>query len=90
MTIDKTSPMLRQLHIDQFARPLMFVRILSLFVVVFWVRAFAGVIVDALTGNFIDAVYQLPLMLALGFPAWVFWRSIDVTSAVTDPLMRVA
>jgi hypothetical protein len=38
MTIDKTSPMLRQLHIDQFARPLMFVRILSLFVVVFGLK----------------------------------------------------
>ncbi len=89
MTIAKPSPMLRQLHIDQFARPLMFVRMLSLIVVISWIQAFGVFMVEAFTGDF-DAVYQLPFMLALGFTAWVCWRSIDVISVVTDPLMRIA
>jgi len=82
--------MLRQLHIDQFARPFNLIKALSFGVVIVWLKAFAGVMVDALTGNFIDAAYQLPFILALGFTAWVFWRSIDGISAVTDPLTRIA
>jgi hypothetical protein len=41
-------------------------------------------------GNFIQAVYQLPFLFALAFPAWVFWRNIDVVSSAADPQMRIA
>src|SRR5262249_25650372 len=90
MTIDKPSPMPRQLHIDQFARQLMFVRILSLIVVIYWIQTFGAVMATVFIGNFIDAVYKLPFMFALGFPAWVCWRSIDPISTATDPLTRIA
>jgi len=82
--------MLRQLHIDQFARPFYLIKALSFGVVIVWLKAFSGTIVDASIGNFIDIAYQLPFMLALGFTAWVFWRNIDGISAVTDPLTRIA
>ena len=90
MTIDKPSPMLRQLHIDQFARPFRFVKWLSFAIVIAGLQIFSGFIEDALTGKFVDTLYQLPLMLALGFTAWVCWRNIDGISAVIDPLMRIA
>jgi len=90
MTIDKPAPMLRQLHIDQFAKSLFFIKAISIIVLIFWLQASGLVIVNALRGNLIGAIYQLPFMFALGFPAWVFWRSLDVTSTVTDPLMRIA
>jgi hypothetical protein len=90
MTIDKPSPMLRQLHIDQFARPLMFVKAINIIVLIFWLQAFGVVMATAFTGGFIGAIYKLPFMFALGFPAWVFWRSPDATSTVSDPLMRVS
>jgi len=90
MTIDKPSPMLRQLHIDQFARPLMFVKAINIIVLIFWLQAFGVVMATAFTGDFIGAIYKLPFMFALGFPAWVFWRSLDATSTVSDPLMRVS
>ena len=64
MTIDKPSPMLHQLHIDQFARPLYYVRAINIIVVIFWIQAFGVVMVNAFTGNFIAAIYQLPFMFA--------------------------
>jgi hypothetical protein len=86
MTIDSQSPALRQLHIDPFARPFAFVRTLGLIVVIFWIQGFGVAMANAFTGNF----YQLPFMLALGFPAWVFWRNMEVISTVIDPLTRIA
>jgi hypothetical protein len=64
----------------------MFVRALGLLILVVWLQAFGIAIAEAFMGNF----YQLPFVLVLGFPAWACWRSLDVTSTVTDPLMRIA
>jgi hypothetical protein len=86
VTIDSQSPALRQLHINQFAWPFAFVRILGLIVVIYWIQGSGVALANAYEGNF----YQLPFMLVLGFPAWVFWRNMDVISAVIDPLTRIA
>jgi hypothetical protein len=90
MTIDKSSPMLRQLRIDKFAIPLYYVKALNILIVIAWIQAFGFVMAEAFIGNFIQAVCQLPFLFALGFPAWVFWRNIDVVSSVADPQMRIA
>jgi hypothetical protein len=68
----------------------MFIKAISIAVLVFWLQAFGVVMTTALTGSFAEAIYQLPFMIALGFPAWVFWRSLDITSTVTDPLIHFA
>ena len=86
MTIDKPSPMLHQLHIDQFARPLRFISVLGPLVIILWLQSFGSLMVEALRGNF----YVLAFILAFGFTAWVCWRTVDVISVVTDPLMHIA
>src|SRR5262249_46472814 len=93
MTIDKTSPMLHQLHIDQFARPLRFLRVLNLFMILFWIKVFGLFVVHVFTGyysDFIEFVFHLVLVCSLGFSAWVGWRTMDVISTVIDPLIRIS
>jgi len=86
MTIDKPSPMLHQLHIDQFARPLRFISVLGPLVIILWLQSFGSLMVEALRGNF----YVLAFILAFGFTAWVCWRTVDVISVVTNSLMLIA
>jgi hypothetical protein len=90
MTIDKPSPMLHQLHIDQVARPLRFIRLLNIFIIFAWIKSFGLFVVNASTGELGDLIFGLGYVSLLGFPAWVAWRTVDVISAVTDPLMRLA
>jgi hypothetical protein len=84
--MDKPSPMLHQLHIDQFTRPLRFISMLGPLVIILWLQSFGSSVVEALRGNFV----VLAVMLAYGFTAWVCWRTIDVISVLTDPLMHIA
>src|SRR5262249_10406304 len=87
------SPMLHQLHIDQFARPLRFVRILNIFIILFWIKVFGLFVVHVFTGyysDFIELVFHLILVSSLGFSAWVGCRNLDVISTVTDPLIRIS
>src|SRR5215510_9780529 len=92
MTIDKTSPMLHQLHIDQFARPLRLLWAANLLIIFFWIKALGIFIVDALAGNLsvLELVFWVILISLSGFSAWVCWRTVDVISTVTDPLMRIS
>jgi hypothetical protein len=93
MTIDKPSPMLRQLHIDQFARPLRVVGLANFVVIFFWIKALGIFIVDALAGELSVLFWQvfwLILIPSFGFSAWVCWRTVDVISTVTDPLIRIS
>ena len=71
MTIDKPSPMLTQLQIDQFARPFRFVRILNLIIIAIWIKHFGNFLVDTLTGNFSDSLLDLFWVSMLAVPAWV-------------------
>jgi hypothetical protein len=91
MTIDQPSPMLHQLYIDQFARPLRFLRILNIFIILFWIKVFGLFVVHVFTGyysDFIELISHLIMVSSLGFSAWVGWRTMDVISTVTDPLIR--
>src|SRR5262249_37423814 len=40
--------------------------------------------------DFTELVFQLILVSSPGFSAWVGWRTIDVVSTVTDPLIRIS
>jgi hypothetical protein len=90
MTIDNSSSMLHQLHIDQFARPLRFIGAFNIAVILFWIKVFGLFVVNALTSDFSELMFGLIFVSLLGFPAWVSWRTVDVISTVTDPLMRIS
>src|SRR4051812_19491681 len=85
----KFEPRLEYIHLDHFAGAFRFVAYMNIIILGMWLQSVSRLVAYTLAGELSVGDFLLTLLFVLifGFAAWAAWRTVDVTSAVIDPLI---